>query len=111
MGKKKDREEKKDKPLEERTIKELREEALKSPDIHGVYAMNKEELLIALRKVNGIPEPEKKTSGSIRELKAKFVEMRKKREEEREQSVSRKRLDTLRRRLSKLKKQIRHVAA
>lgn len=111
MGKKKESEEKKDKPFEERTIKELKEEALKTPDIHGVYGMNKEELLIALRKANGIPEPEKKVSGSIRELKAKFTEMRKKREEEREQNVSRKRLDTLRRRIRKLKKQIRSVAA
>jgi len=57
--KKKEQKEKKEKPLERWTVKELREDALKLGTVHGVHGMNKEELLTALRKEKGIPEPEK----------------------------------------------------
>jgi hypothetical protein len=40
-GKKKEQKEKKEKPLERRTVKELREEALTIPDVQGVHGMNK----------------------------------------------------------------------
>jgi len=107
MGqKKKEREEKKEKPLERWTIKELREEALKVPDIQGVHGMNKEEMLRALRKHKGISEPELKKKGeSVREIKTKINELRKTKEEERESGAARARLAILRKKISRLKKQ------
>ncbi|RPJ03697.1 MAG: transcription termination factor Rho, partial [Deltaproteobacteria bacterium] len=52
--------EKKEKPLERLTAKELREMALGLPDIQGVHAMKKEELIAAIRKAKGLPEAEEK---------------------------------------------------
>ncbi len=106
-GKKKEQKEKKEKPLENWTIKELREEALKAGDVHGVHGMNKEELLTAVRKAKGIPEPEKKTSEGIREIKSKIQEMRKQKDSEREEGASKLRLNVLRKKISKLKRQTR----
>ena len=106
-GKKKEQKEKKEKPLENWTIKELREEALKGGDVQGVHGMNKEELLTVVRKAKGIPEPEKKTSEGIREMKAKILEMRKQRDGEREEGASKLRMTILRRKISKLKRQTR----
>jgi len=57
--------EKKEKPLEKMTAKELREMALGLPGIHGVHAMKKEELTIAIRKAKGIAEPEPKKEKKI----------------------------------------------
>ena len=74
MGqKKKEQEEKKEKPLEGWTVKELREEALKVPDIQGVHGMNKEELLTVLRKQKGISEPESKKKGETGKSKLKSM--------------------------------------
>lgn len=106
-GKKKEQKEKKEKPLENWTIKELREEALKSGDVHGAHGMNKEELLTVVRKAKGIPEPEKKKSEGVRELKSKVLELRQKRDEEREQGASKLRLTILRKKISKIKRQTR----
>ncbi len=106
-GKKKEQKEKKEKPLERWTVKEMREEALKLGDVHGVHGMNKEELMRALRKAKGIPEPEKKGVASVRELKAKIQTMREAKEGERAQGASRKRLAILRRKISRVKKQTR----
>jgi hypothetical protein len=108
MGqKKKERKEKAEKPLEARTIKELREEALAIPDIQGVHGMNKAELLTILRKAKGIPEPEKTKNGDVRETKAKLKQLKDVRDEDRSQGASRSRLDILRRKISKLKKATR----
>ena len=52
--------EKKEKPLDKMTAKELREMALGLPGIHGVHAMKKEELIVAIRAAKGITEPEVK---------------------------------------------------
>lgn len=60
-----------EKKLEKMTIKELREIALKIPEISGVHGMNKEELISALKRVYGIKEEPKKIGSSVRELKAK----------------------------------------
>jgi hypothetical protein len=84
--------EKKEKPLEKLTAKELREMALGIPGIHGVHAMKKEELITAIRAAKGIAEPEHKKEKhavvkkekvvlSIAELKQKAKELRAKREE------------------------------
>lgn len=112
MGqKKKELEEKKEKPLERWTIKELREEALKVPDIQGVHGMNKEEILITLRKHKGISEPEPtKKGGSVREIKKKINELREIKEQERESGAARTRLDILRKKISRLKKQTQRQA-
>jgi len=48
--------EKKEKPLEKMTAKELRKVALEISDITGVHAMKKEELLAAIRKARGTEE-------------------------------------------------------
>jgi hypothetical protein len=52
--------EKKEKPLEKMTAKELREIALEIPEIEGVHAMKKEELLEAIRKSRGVEREEAK---------------------------------------------------
>jgi len=108
MAGKKEQKEKKDKPLDKWTMKELREEALTIPNIQGVHGMNKEEIIAALRVAKGISEPEsKKKGGSVREIKAKVADMKKQREEERAQGASRNRLDILRKKISRLKRQTR----
>ncbi|MCA1959990.1 MAG: transcription termination factor Rho [Desulfomonile sp.] len=107
MAGKKEQKEKKEKPLERWTVKEMREEALKLGEIQGVHGMNKEELMRALRKAKGIPEPAKKGVASVRELKAKVRAMREARDNERAEGASRKRLAILRRKISRAKKQTR----
>jgi hypothetical protein len=52
--------EKKEKPLEKMTAKELREIALEIPEIEGVHAMKKEALLEAIRKSRGVEKEEAK---------------------------------------------------
>ncbi len=61
-----------EKKLEKMTIKELREIALKIPEISGVHGMNKEELISVLKKIYGIKEEPKKVGASMREIKAKI---------------------------------------
>ena len=106
-GKKKEQKEKTEKPLDRWTMKELREEALKIPDVQGVHGMNKEEIVALLRKARGISEPETKKSGSVRETKAKVVALQKQRDEERVQGASRSRINILRKKISRLKRQTR----
>lgn len=106
-GKKKERQEKKEKPLEKKTVKELREEALQIPDVVGVHGMNKEELITALREYKGIPAPEIKKSGSVRDLKKKVLELKQKRDEARAGGATRSQLDIMRRKISRIKKQTR----
>jgi len=109
MGKK-EKAEKKEKPLEKMTAKELRDLALTIPEITGVHAMNKEEVLAAIKKARGIREdPKKKGDRSIRQLKQKIKELRIKKEELRAKK-DRKALDHLRRRISRLKKKTRKAA-
>jgi hypothetical protein len=110
MGTKKEQKEKKEKPLDRWTIKELREEALKIPGVQGVHGMNKDELLIALKTEKGIVDDTPKKEGqSMRELKAKLVTMREARDAERVQGATRARLNILRKKLSRLKSVIRQA--
>jgi len=113
--------EKKEKPLDKMTSKELREMALEVGGIFGVHAMKKEELIAALRKAKGLPEEEKKKpkpAGAKKEkvvvtkaqLKQKVVELRAKREEAL-QSQNLKLAEILRKRMSRYKKRTRRVAA
>jgi hypothetical protein len=111
MGKKKEQKEKKEKPLDRWTIKELRDEALKVPDIQGVHGMNKNELVAIVKKAKGIVDTDTKKKGdSVREIKTKLAQLRTKREEERGQGAARTRLNTLRKKLSRLKKLTRNAA-
>ena len=107
MGKK-EKAEKKERPLEKMTAKELRDLALTIPEIVGVHGMNKEEVLSAIKKSRGIAE-DKKAGRSMRELKEKIKELRGRRVEMQEKK-ERNNLDRLRRRISRLKKQTRQAA-
>ncbi len=112
--------EKKEKPLEKMTAKELREMALGLEGIQGVHAMKKEELITAIRAAKGIPEPEPKKEKrivakkekvvlTVAQLKQKVKELRAKREEVlQEKNV--KMAEILRKRISRLKKKTRRAA-
>lgn len=107
---KKEKAEKKEKPLEKMTAKELRDLALTIPEITGVHGMNKEEVLVAIKKARGIKEvPGKKGSRSMRQLKEKIKELRAKKVEPQE-NKDKKAINQLRRRVSRLKKQTRQAA-
>lgn len=110
--------EKKEKPLEKMTAKELREMALGLPGIAGVHAMKKEELLVAIRKAKGIPEPEvkKRIRGkkekvllTSSQIKQKIKELKAKREEMLQQR-NLKMAEILKKRIRRLKKKTRRVA-
>ncbi len=112
--------EKKEKPLEKMTAKELREMALGLPGIQGVHAMKKEELIIAIRAANGITEPEPKKEKkvfakkekvilTVAQLKQRVKELRAKREELLQQK-NMKMAEILRKRISRLKKKTRRAA-
>ncbi len=104
--------EKKEKPLEKMTAKELREMALGLPGIQGVHAMKKEELLSAIRAAKGITEPlprEEKAVLTVAQLKEKMKELRAKREEFIQQRNWRM-AEILKKRISRLKKKTRRAA-
>jgi len=108
MGKKKKAE--KEKPLEKMTAKELREIALGIEGITGVHAMNKNELIKAIKKARGIVDEKKKTTSvDVRAIKAKIKELKAKREEARAAGDKRM-VDILRRKISRLKKKTRRAA-
>ena len=108
MGKKE--KEKKEKPLDKMTAKELRELALATGDIVGVHAMNKAELIAAIKEVRGIvDEKSKKKTMDVRELKVKIKQLKDKRQKAIEDGKS-KLADAFRRRISNLKKKTRRAA-
>jgi hypothetical protein len=109
MGKK-EKAEKKEKPLDKMTAKELRELAMTIPGIVGAHGMNKEEVLSAIKQARGIKEePGKKGDRSMRQLKEKVKELRDKKVEVRENN-DKKSIARLRRRISRLKKKTRQAA-
>ena len=109
MGKK-EKAEKKEKPLEKMTAKELRDLALSLGSISGVHGMNKEEVLAAIKEAKGIAdEGGKKTDRSMRELKGKIKELRGQKGAAQEEGT-RKNVDILRKRISRLKKKTRRAA-
>ncbi len=102
------------------TAKELREMALGLPGIHGVRAMKKEELIVAIRAAKGITEPEPKKERLVvarkekviltaSQLKQKVKELRVKREEILQQE-NWKMAEILRKRISRFKKMTRRAA-
>ena len=113
--------EKKEKPLEKMTAKELRETALGMPGIHGVHGMKKEELIAAIRAAKGLTEAEPKKEKkpvvkkekvvlTTAQLKQKIKEMKLKKEEALQQKNS-KMAEILRKGISRLKKRTRRAAS
>jgi hypothetical protein len=74
---KKERKEKKEKPLEKMTATELRKYALDLGEISGVHGMNKEELLTAIKEVKGLKDEGKAAKAvNVRDLKEQAQAMR-----------------------------------
>ena len=108
MGKKE--KEKKEKPLDRMTAKELRQLALSTGDIVGVHGMNKAELIAAIKEVRGIVEEKgKKKDIDVRQLKLKIRGLKDKRQKAMEDGNA-KLADSFRRRISNLKKKTRRAA-
>ncbi len=109
MGKKEDKE-KKEKPLEKMTAKELREMGLALGGVSGVHAMNKAELIAAIKEVKGIVDVvTKKAAVDIRSIKEKIRTLKEKKLQAKESGNS-KLVDSLRKRISNLKKKTRRAA-
>jgi hypothetical protein len=106
---KKEKKEKKEKPLDRMTAKELREMALGMEGIVGVHAMNKSELVAAIKEAKGIADEKKRDkSGDVRSIKKKIRELRSQKETMREAGEKDK-VQLLRRRISRLKKKTRRA--
>lgn len=107
-----------EKPLDKMTAKELREVALKIPEITGVHAMKKEDLLAAIKQARGIPDEEtaskkkaKVAKGAV-SVQALKLQIRRLKDEKAKacQGNDKARTDILRRRINRLKKRTRKVA-
>jgi hypothetical protein len=109
---KKERKEKKEKPLEKMTATELRKYALDLGELSGVHGMNKEELIVAIKEVKGIKDEGKAAKAvNVRELKEKAKEARvKKLEAITGGGASRKAIDILRKKANRLKKKTHQAA-
>jgi hypothetical protein len=106
----KEKKEPKEKPLDRMTAKELREVALGLEGIVGVHAMNKSELLAAVKKAKGIVDEKKRQTGvDVRSIKVKIRELRSQKEVLKE-TGDKKKMKILRRRINRLKKKTRRVA-
>ena len=108
---KKERKEKKEKPLDKMTATELRKYALEMGEIEGVHGFNKEELLRAIKKLKGIKAEGKAVKTmNVRELKEKAKAARAKKLEAIAGGASRKQIDLLRKKANRLKKRTRKAA-
>jgi hypothetical protein len=100
----------KEKPLDRMTAKELREMALGLEGIVGVHAMNKSELVAAIKEAKGIKDEKKRrTSVDVRTIKVKIRELRSQKEALKE-AGDKKTMKILRRRINRLKKKTRRKA-
>jgi hypothetical protein len=107
---KKEKPEKKEKPLDKMTAKELREIALKIPEITGVHGMNKAELLAVVKEERGMVDDSKKKSDvSVRDIKKQIQALKTQKVEAQDQGDKAK-ATVLRRRISRLKKKTRRAA-
>ena len=124
---KKEKEESKEKDLDRMTVKALRALAAETTDLVGVHAMKKAELLAAIKEEKAIKEePEVKEEKAIKEekapkkevekgaitvkqLKAKIVELKEKREEARK-TKDKRTVDILRRRINRARKRTRKIS-
>ena len=108
---KKERKEKKEKPLDKMTATELRKCALDLGEIIGVHGMNKEELLSAIKQVKGIKDEGKPAEKvSMRDLKEKAAAMRAKKLAAIAAGEPRKKIDIQRKKANRLKKRTRKAA-
>ncbi len=109
---KKERKEKKEKPLDKMTATELRKYAMALGEISGVHGMNKEELLSAIKEAKGIKDEGKAAAKTVnvRELKEKAQAARAKKLEGIAGGASRKQVDVLRKKANRLKKRTRKAA-
>ncbi|MCL4501628.1 MAG: transcription termination factor Rho [Deltaproteobacteria bacterium] len=108
---KKERKEKKEKPLDKMTATELRKYAMDLGEISGVHGMNKEELLSAIKEVKGIKDEGKAAKTvNVRELKEQVQAARAKKLEAIGSGASRKQIDILRKKANRLKKRTRKAA-
>jgi hypothetical protein len=108
---KKERKEKKEKPLDKMTATELRKYALDLGEITGVHGMNKEELLSAIKEVKGIKDEGKAAKTvNVRELKEMAREARAKKLAAIAAGEPRGKIDILRKQANRLKKRTRKVA-
>jgi len=105
--------EKKEKPLEKMTAKELREVALEIPEIEGVHAMKKEDLLEAIRKSRGVEKEEAKAEKE--EVKEEVKEEKEEVKEEKEEAKEKKEEKKVKKKagvgVADLKKKIREFKA
>jgi hypothetical protein len=108
---KKERKEKKEKPLDKMTATELRKYAMDTGEISGVHGMNKEELLAAIKQVKGIKDEGKHTEKvSMRDLKEKAAAMRTKKLEAITAKEPQAKIDILRKKANRMKKRTRKAA-
>jgi hypothetical protein len=108
---KKERKEKKEKPLEKMTATELRKYALDLGEISGVHGMNKEELLTAIKEVKGLKDEGKAAKAvNVRDLKEQAQAMRAKKLEAIGAGATRKQIDILRKKANRLKKKTHQAA-
>ncbi|MCL4501331.1 MAG: transcription termination factor Rho [Deltaproteobacteria bacterium] len=108
---KKERKEKKEKPLDKMTATELRKYAMDLGEISGVHGMNKEELLSAIKEVKGIKDEGKAAKTvNVRELKEQAQAARAKKLEAIGSGASRQQIDILRKKANRLKKRTRKAA-
>jgi hypothetical protein len=104
-----EKQEKKEKDLERMTVKELRAVAAESADLVGIHAMKKAELLAAIKEEKAPKEKIEKAGITVRQLKEKIVELKRKREEARE-AKDKLMTDILRRRINRAKKRMRKIS-
>ena len=101
---------KKEKPLDKMTVKELREIALKIEGLQGVHGMNKNELLEVIKEERGIVDEGKKAKAvDTRAIKKQIDELKGAKDKARE-SGDKVVIDRLRRKISRLKKKTRVAA-
>jgi hypothetical protein len=111
MGKK-EKQEKKEKPLDRMTAKELREHALTLGEIVGVHGMNKEEIIAAIKEIKGISDNSGKSvkAVNVRELKEKINLLRQAKIDAVAADESRTKINILRKRINRLRKRTRKAA-
>ena len=112
---KEEKRESKEKDLDRMTVKELRALAAESTDLVGIHAMKKAELLAGIKEAKGIKEekaPKKrleKEAVTVKQLKAKIVELKEKREEARK-AKDKRMVDIFRRRINRARKRTRKIS-
>jgi hypothetical protein len=109
---KKENKEKKEKPLDRLTAKELREHALTLGEIEGVHGMNKEELIAAIKEIKGISDDSAKAAKTVnvRELKEQINTLRQSKVDAVAAEASRSKINILRKRINRLRKKTRKTA-